>query len=179
MRIGIDLGGTKIEGVVLDHDGHELLRKRVDTPQSDGYQAILHTVEQLVGHLEAEIDKKCSTGIGTPGAISAVTGTMKNSNTACLNGRTLLEDLQIVLDRPLRIGNDANCFTLSEALDGAGKGHSVVFGVIMGTAVWVGASYSMGNCIKASNISAVSGAIISWSLMGRIVTVATKAVLKR
>jgi fructokinase len=135
MRIGIDLGGTKIEGVVLDHDGHELLRKRVDTPQSDGYQAILHTVEQLVGHLEAEIDKKCSTGIGTPGAISAVTGTMKNSNTACLNGRPLLEDLQTLLHRPLRIANDANCFTLSEALDGAGKGHGVVFGVIMGTGV--------------------------------------------
>ena len=135
MRIGIDLGGTKIEGVVLDRDGHELLRKRVDTRQSDGYQAILHAIERLVGYLEAEIGKKCSVGIGTPGAISAVTGTMKNSNTVCLNGRPLLEDLQTLLHRPLRIANDANCFTLSEALDGAGKGHGVVFGVIMGTGV--------------------------------------------
>lgn len=135
MRIGIDLGGTKIEGVVLDHDGFELLRRRVDTPQSEGYQAILNTVEQLVGDLEAEIGKKCSIGIGTPGAISAVTGAMKNANTICLNGRALLEDLQIMLDRPLRLANDANCFTLSEALDGAGKGHSTVFGVIMGTGV--------------------------------------------
>lgn len=135
MRIGIDLGGTKIEGVVLDHDGHELLRKREDTQQSEGYQAILHTVGQLVGELEAEMGKKCSIGIGTPGAISAVTGTMKNSNTVCLNGRPLLEDLQTLLHRPLRIANDANCFTLSEALDGAGKNYSVVFGVIMGTGV--------------------------------------------
>ena len=135
MRIGIDLGGTKIEGVVLDHDGHELLIKREDTRQSEGYQAIVHTVKQLVGELEAEMGKKCSIGIGTPGAISAVTGTMKNSNTVCLNGRPLLEDLQTLLHRPLRIANDANCFTLSEALDGAGKGNGVVFGVIMGTGV--------------------------------------------
>ena len=103
MRIGIDLGGTKIEGVVLDHDGHELQRKRKDTRQSEGYQAILHTVEQLVGDLEVEIGRKCSIGIGTPGTISAVTGTMKNSNTVCLNGRPLLEDLRTLLHRPLRI----------------------------------------------------------------------------
>lgn len=135
MRIGIDLGGTKIEGVVLAHDGLELLRKRVGTPKSEGYQAILHTIEQLVGHLETEAGEKCSVGIGTPGAISAVTGTVKNSNTVCLNGRALLEDLQNLVDRPLRIANDANCFTLSEALDGAGKGYGVVFGVIMGTGV--------------------------------------------
>jgi len=142
MRIGIDLGGTKIEGVVLDHDGHELLRKRVDTRKSDGYQAILHTVAQLVRYLEAEAGQKCSVGIGTPGAISAVTGTMKNSNTVCLNGRALLEDLQTLLDRPLRIANDANCFALSEALDGAGNGYGVVFGVIMGTGVGGGLVFS-------------------------------------
>jgi fructokinase len=133
MRIGIDLGGTKIEGVVLDRDGHELLRKRVDTRQSEGYQVILHAIERLVGLLEAEVGNKCSIGIGTPGAISAVTGTMKNSNTVCLNGQPLLEDLQTLLHRPLRIANDANCFALSEALDGAGKDYGVVFGVIMGT----------------------------------------------
>lgn len=135
MRIGIDLGGTKIEGVVLDRNGAELLRKRIETRQSEGYQAILYRITELVLSLENEVGKSCLTGIGTPGAISAVTGKMKNSNTACLNGRSLLEDLQALLDRPLRIANDANCFTLSEALDGAGAGYNVVFGVIMGTGV--------------------------------------------
>jgi len=135
MRIGIDLGGTKIEGVVLDHSGNELLRKRVDTRQAEGYSAILQTLRQLVHDLEAEAGTRCPVGIGTPGAISAVTGKMKNSNTVCLNDQPLLEDLQNILERPLRIANDANCFALSEALDGAGKGYGVVFGVIMGTGV--------------------------------------------
>lgn len=135
MRIGIDLGGTKIEGVVLDTDGNELVRKRVDTQQSAGYWAILHTIVQLTRQLEAETGQQCPVGIGTPGAISAVSGKMKNSNTVCLNGQPLLEDLQGLLNRPLRIANDANCFALSEALDGAGKGYGVVFGVIMGTGV--------------------------------------------
>ena len=135
MRIGIDLGGTKIEGVVLDSHGRELLRQRIDTLQSEGYQAILQKIHRLTLQLEADIGQTCTVGIGTPGAISAVTGRMKNSNTVCLNGQPLLEDLQTLLDRPLRIANDANCFALSEALDGAGQGHGVVFGVIMGTGV--------------------------------------------
>ncbi len=135
MRIGIDLGGTKIAGVALDTSGRELIRKRVDTPQSKGYWAILHTIAQLVRQLETETGQQCPVGIGTPGAISAVSGRMKNSNTACLNGQPLFEDLQGLLNRPLRIANDANCFALSEALDGAGKGCGVVFGVIMGTGV--------------------------------------------
>lgn len=135
MRIGIDLGGTKIEGVVLDDHGAELRRMRVDTPQSEGYQAILHAIARLVTLLEAQAGRHCPIGIGTPGAISAVTGRMKNSNTVCLNDQPLLEDLQALLQRPLRIANDANCFALSEALDGAGKGYGVVFGVIMGTGV--------------------------------------------
>ena len=135
MRIGIDLGGTKIEGVVLDRNGGELLRRRVDTRQMEGYWAILQSIGQLVRTLEAEAGCKCTVGIGTPGAISAVTGKMKNSNTVCLNGQSLLEDLQALLDRPLRIANDANCFALSEALDGAGRGYGTVFGVIMGTGV--------------------------------------------
>ena len=135
MRIGIDLGGTKIEGVVLDHNGTELLRKRIDTKQSEGYQAILQRITEFVLLLENEVGKSCLVGIGTPGAISAVTGKMKNSNTICLNGQPLLEDLQALLNRPLRIANDANCFTLSEALNGAGAGYDVVFGVIMGTGV--------------------------------------------
>lgn len=142
MRIGIDLGGSKIEGVVLDHDGVELLRKRVATRQSDGYRAILGDIAQLVADLETESGTKCSVGIGTPGAISAVTGRMKNSNTLCLNGQPLQEDLQALLKRPLRIANDANCFALSEALDGAGKGFGVIFGVIMGTGVGGGVVFN-------------------------------------
>jgi fructokinase len=135
MRIGIDLGGTKIEGVVLDANGRELVRKRMDTPQAEGYWAILHAIAQLTRQLEAETSQHCPVGIGTPGAISTVSGKMKNSNTVCLNGQPLFEDLQGLLNRPLRIANDANCFALSEALDGAGKGYGVVFGVIMGTGV--------------------------------------------
>lgn len=135
MHIGIDLGGTKIEGVVLDAGGRELVRKRMDTPQAAGYWAILHSIVQLTRQLEAETGRQCPVGIGTPGAISAVSGRMKNSNTVCLNGQPLFEDLQGLLNRPLRIANDANCFALSEALDGAGKGYGVVFGVIMGTGV--------------------------------------------
>ena len=135
MRIGIDLGGTKIEGVVLDHDGTELLRKRIETRQTEGYEAILNRIAEFVLLLESEVGKSCLVGIGTPGAISAVTGKMKNSNTACLIGQPLLEDLQALLNRPLRIANDAKCFTLSEALNGAGADYDVVFGVIMGTGV--------------------------------------------
>ncbi len=135
MRIGIDLGGTKTEGVVLDTKGRELARQRVATPQAEGYQAILDNVAQLVGALESQIGQCCHVGIGTPGAISSVTGKMKNSNTVCLNGQPLFDDLQQRLDRPLRIANDANCFALSEAVDGAGKDYGVIFGVIMGTGV--------------------------------------------
>ena len=135
MRIGIDLGGTKTEGVVLGAEGNELLRKRVVTRQSEGYRVILNDIVQLVHHLESEIGEQCSVGLGTPGAISAVTGTMKNSNTTCLNGQLLLEDLQVLLDRPLRIANDANCFALSEATDGAAAGAPSVSGLILGTGV--------------------------------------------
>ncbi len=142
MRIGIDLGGTKIEGVVLDNSGNMLLRRRVPTRQSEGYRAILNTIAQLVAALETEAGGKCPVGIGTPGALSAVTGHMKNANTVCLNGQPLLEDLQVLLQRPLRMANDANCFALSEALDGAGKGFGVVFGVIMGTGVGGGVVFN-------------------------------------
>jgi len=135
MRIGIDLGGTKTEGVMLDNQGAEVARQRVATPVSEGYEAILNNILMLVGELERNVVQPCPVGIGTPGAISTVTGRMKNSNTTCLNGQPLFDDLQTLLDRPLRIANDANCFALSEALDGAGKDYGVVFGVIMGTGV--------------------------------------------
>jgi fructokinase len=128
--------------VVLDHDGAELLRKRVATRQSAGYRAILGDIAQLVADLETEAGAQCTVGIGTPGAISTVTGRMKNSNTICLNGQPLREDLQMLLKRPLRIANDANCFALSEALDGAGKDFGVVFGVIMGTGVGGGVVFN-------------------------------------
>lgn len=135
LRIGIDLGGTKTEGIVMDTTGAILRRERRPTPAADGYGAILAHLVQLVRDLEADAGATCRVGIGTPGAISSRTGRLKNSNTTCLNGQPLLEDLQQQLARPIRIANDANCFALSEALDGAGHGADVVFGVILGTGV--------------------------------------------
>jgi predicted NBD/HSP70 family sugar kinase len=136
IRIGVDLGGTKIEIVALDGDGRELLRRRVPTPQGD-YPATVGTVAALVEQAEAELGVRgqCPVGIGTPGSISPLTGRMRNANSTCLNGRTLREDLAARLGRPLRIANDADCFAMSEATDGAGAGAAVVFGVILGTGV--------------------------------------------
>jgi len=133
-RIGIDLGGTKTEGIVLDDAGRELARERRPTPAAAGYDAILGDVVSLVRDLEARCGP-CSVGVGTPGAISAQTGRLKNSNTICLNGQPILADLERLLARPVRVANDANCFALSEALDGAARGARVVFGVILGTGV--------------------------------------------
>ncbi len=130
-RLGIDLGGTKIEAVLLD-DGIELLRQRIDTPAGD-YPATLQAIASLVELAEAEAGRQLAVGIGTPGALSPRTGLMRNSNSVCLNGRNLLDDLQRLLGRRLRIANDANCFALSEAMDGAGAGYDMVFGVIIGT----------------------------------------------
>jgi fructokinase len=135
LRIGIDLGGTKTEGIVMDANGQILLRERRPTPQAAGYAAILDNIGALVATLEQRANAGCRVGIGTPGAISARTGCLKNSNTVCLNGMPLLQDLEKLLKREVRIANDANCFALSEALDGAGRGHGVVFGVILGTGV--------------------------------------------
>lgn len=135
LRIGIDLGGTKTEGIVMDVDGNILQRERRPTPQADGYAAILSNIHALVLDLERRAGKSCRVGIGMPGAISAETGLHRNSNTVCLNGRPVKNDLQTLLQREIRIANDANCFALSEALDGAGRGYAVVFGVILGTGV--------------------------------------------
>jgi fructokinase len=134
-RIGIDLGGTKTEGIVMDAAGRIILRERRPTPQADGYNAILANIHSLVADLERQAGEACHVGIGTPGAISTRTGCLKNSNTVCLNGKPLKEDLEKLLQREVRIANDANCFALSEALDGAGHGYDVVFGVILGTGV--------------------------------------------
>jgi len=116
-RIGIDLGGTKIEGIVLDGDGKEFFRKRIATQQENGYRHILNRVEQLNDELCAQIENQPHTlGIGTPGAISPRTGLLKNSNTVCLNGQPLKSDLEKLLGRKIEIQNDANCFAMAEAL---------------------------------------------------------------
>ncbi len=132
MRIGIDLGGTKTEIIALDSKGGERLRRRVPTP-SHSYDAILATIARLVRDAESHIDGSASVGIGTPGALSAATGAMKNANSTILIGRSFTRDVAQVLARPVRVANDANCFALSEAIDGAGAGSRVVFGVILGT----------------------------------------------
>jgi fructokinase len=137
MRLGIDLGGTKIEIIALDESGNALLRRRVVTPQND-YVATLQATAGLVHEVEALLGRKGTVGIGTPGAISRATGLLKNSNSVCLNGQPLLNDLEKLLERQIRIENDANCFALSEAVDGAAAGARVVFGVIIGTGVGAG-----------------------------------------
>lgn len=133
-RIGVDLGGTKIEIVALDGAGQELLRRRVATPRDD-YPGTVRAVAELVLGVEAELGRHCTVGVGTPGAISVRTGRMKNCNSTWLNGQALRQDLEDALRREVMIANDANCFALSEAADGAGAGADVVFGVILGTGV--------------------------------------------
>src|SRR5215831_14408374 len=132
--IGVDLGGTKIEGVVLDADLAPLVRTRVPTQRERGYDHIVDAVAGLVAALVPHA-RDARIGIGTPGSLSARDGTLKNSNTTCLNGRPLRTDLETRLGRPIRLENDANCFALAEARGGAGRGHRVVFGVILGTGV--------------------------------------------
>ena len=137
-RIGIDLGGTKTEVVVLDDAGGIARRKRVPTP-SGGYETTLGLVAGLVDDVERELGisgaRRATIGVGTPGSASPVTGLMRNANSVCLNGRPFRSDLEKTLGRPVRIENDACCFALSEAADGAGRGASIVFGVILGTGV--------------------------------------------
>lgn len=132
MRIGIDLGGTKIEGVALDPSGKMLARRRVATPAHD-YEEIIRAIAALVESLEAETGRRGTLGVGIPGAISPATGLVKNANTVVLIGNALDRDLAEACGRPVRLANDANCFALSEATDGAAAGKSVVFGVIIGT----------------------------------------------
>lgn len=135
MRIGIDLGGTKTEAIVMNRAGEIVLRQRRPTPVDEGYDAILENIVDLVTGLEKEINQTVNVGLGTPGAISTRSGCLKNSNTTCLNGKPVKDDLERRLAREIRIANDANCFALSEAIDGAGRQHRMVFGVIIGTGV--------------------------------------------
>ena len=131
MRIGIDLGGTKIEAIAID-GAREVLRRRVAAPRDD-YDATISAVQQLVSAIERELGTTGSVGIGIPGAISPATGLVKNANSTWLIGQPLDRDLARALDRPVRVTNDANCFALSEATDGAAQGADTVFGVILGT----------------------------------------------
>jgi fructokinase len=132
LRIGIDLGGTKIEAVALGADGSERFRRRIDTPRGS-YAGTLRAIADLVCAVEAETGERGTVGIGMPGAVSPATGLVKNANSTWLIGHRLHEDLDALLQRPVRLANDANCFALSEASDGAGAGARVVFGVILGT----------------------------------------------
>jgi fructokinase len=133
VRIGIDLGGTKIEAIALDSRGQERFRQRVPTPRGD-YAGTIDAVASLVAHAEAVVGSS-TVGIGMPGVVSPASGLVKNANSTWLNGRPLAEDLAARLQRPVRLANDANCFALSEGIDGAAAGKPVVFGVILGTGV--------------------------------------------
>ena len=137
MRIGVDLGGTKIEGVVLDDGDAVVVRRRVPTPAGD-YAGTVRAVVRLIDELETDVGATCTVGIGTPGSISPFTGLMRNSNSVALNGRPLDRDLETALARRIRLANDADCFALSEAVSGAGQDARTVFGVIIGTGVGAG-----------------------------------------
>lgn len=135
MRIGFDYGGTKIAGIALDEDGTTLSRQRVPTPRHD-YQGGLAAIKGLMQQLEADTGQTCSSvGIGVPGSVDRETGRVTLGNSVWLHGQDLRGDLARTLDRPVKIANDANCFALSEAVDGGGAGAKVVFGVILGTGV--------------------------------------------
>ena len=132
MRIGVDLGGTKIEALALDRGGREFGRIRIDTPRDD-YAATVTAIAGLVREIEAATGPGATVGVGIPGTIVRATGLVKNANSVWLNGRPLEHDLSEALQREVRCANDANCFAVSEATDGAAAGYEVVFGVIMGT----------------------------------------------
>ena len=134
-KIGIDLGGTKIEGVLVDETFETIERKRIPTNQDDGYDSILQSIKNLILELAQESDRKASIGVCTPGALSTDSGLIKNSNTQCLIGHDLKNDLQHLLKQDISIENDANCFALAEATLGAGKSSNLIFGVIIGTGV--------------------------------------------
>ena len=134
-KIGIDLGGTKIEGILLDDSFNVVERTRIPTQQEKGYKSIINSIVSLVEELKIKASDNVTIGVSTPGAISKKSGLIKNSNTQCLIGMPLKEDLKQALDQEIAIENDANCFALAEATLGAAKNHNVVFGVIMGTGV--------------------------------------------
>ena len=158
MRIGVDLGGTKIEGILIDNLGDEKARVKVATPVGD-YNATIHAITKLIADLEklGNLKNKVTPiGVGIPGTVSPATSLIKNANSTCLIGKDLDKDLANALKRPVRLANDANCFAVSEATDGAGAGASVVFGVILGTGV--------GGCITIEGkvIKGINGISGEW-----------------
>ncbi len=131
-KIGIDVGGTKIAAIMLNSGGEVVIEKRIASPRNN-YQKTIQTIRGLITELEGDLPRRSSVGIGIPGSVSPHTGLVQNANSTWLNGRPLADDLSKALDRNIKIENDANCFALSEALEGAGRGHRMVFGVILGT----------------------------------------------
>lgn len=140
MRIGVDLGGTKIEALALDEGGVELARHRIDTPRGD-YAGTIASIRGLVERLEAETGRTATVGIGIPGTVSRRTGLVKNANSTWLNGRPFQVDLSAAMGREVRLANDANCLAVSEATDGAAAGAAVVYGVILGTGCGGGVAF--------------------------------------
>ena len=155
MRMGVDLGGTKIEAIIIDHGGSELFRYRIAAPQND-YKTTLQAIQGLVQKAEQSIGQNASAaekiplGVGIPGTLSSITGLVKNANSTWLIGHPLDKDLAKILNRPVKIANDANCFALSEAYDGAAKASIIVFGVILGTGVGGGLVIN-GTVIEGAN----------------------------
>jgi len=142
MRLGIDIGGTKIEGVLLDDAGNTLRRERVSTEAQDGYAHVLRQITKLYYCLIEGLDKNIFVGVCTPGSLSSATDRLKNSNTQCLIGQPIKEDIEAIVGKPIAMDNDANCFTQAEATLGAAKDYAMVFGVIMGTGVGGGISFN-------------------------------------
>jgi len=153
VRIGIDLGGTKIEMIALDSTGTIIKQQRIPTPVGD-YLATIRAISELVINVEKDLDSTASVGIGMPGTISPASGKVKNSNSVCLNGQFFQQDIESALSRCVKIENDANCFTLSEATDGAAAGVKIVFGVILGTGVGGGLVI---NGAVITGLNAISG----------------------
>jgi fructokinase len=152
MRIGIDLGGTKTEIIALGHQGEELARRRVPTPKED-YREVVHTIRDLVLGVESELGTQGTVGVAIPGTISPQTGLVKNANATRLIGRPLDKDLSAALAREVRVANDANCFALSEATDGAAAGRGIVFAIIAGTGVGGGVCVGGGVLVGAHAIA--------------------------
>ncbi|MDF1846551.1 MAG: ROK family protein [Parvibaculaceae bacterium] len=134
MRLGVDLGGTKIEAILMDRDGNIVERKRIATPRGDYGQTVL-AIRDLIDDVSRDAPRSLPVGIGIPGTVSPATDLIKNANSTWLIGKPFDKDLEAAMKRPVRLANDADCFALSEAADGAGAGHTSVFGVILGTGV--------------------------------------------
>ncbi|MEE2654316.1 MAG: ROK family protein [Pseudomonadota bacterium] len=155
MRIGVDLGGTKIEFIAIDNDGNTLMRNRIKAPQNK-YSETLKAIETGILAIENSLDQIGSIGVGIPGTVSQQTGLVKGANSVWLIGHPIDKDLETILKRPVRVANDANCFALSESIDGAGTGYEVIFGVILGTGV------GGGLCINGRIITGPNGIAGEW-----------------